>query len=43
VAPGAVADLLILDGDPLASPSVLWAGERTVVQNGVVVSGSSSE
>nr|WP_221382583.1 amidohydrolase family protein [Actinoplanes polyasparticus] len=43
VAPGAVADLLILDGDPLASPSVLWAGGRTVVQGGVVVSGSSSE
>ncbi|MCY1139048.1 amidohydrolase family protein [Actinoplanes sp. Pm04-4] len=39
VAPGAVADLLIVDGDPLSSPSVLWGGPsgRTVIQGGVVV------
>ncbi|GAA4164922.1 amidohydrolase family protein [Phytohabitans flavus] len=35
---GCVADLLILDGDPLREPSLLWAGpeRRTVVQAGVV-------
>lgn len=35
---GCVADLLIVDGDPLRDPSVLWAGpeRRTVVQGGVV-------
>ncbi|MFI5894907.1 amidohydrolase family protein [Actinoplanes sp. NPDC051513] len=39
VAEGCVADLLIVDGDPLADPSVLWAGphNRTVVQAGEVV------
>jgi imidazolonepropionase-like amidohydrolase len=39
VAEGYVADLLIVDGDPLADPSVLWAGpeRRTVVQAGRVV------
>jgi imidazolonepropionase-like amidohydrolase len=38
VAVGAVADLLVLDGDPFADPSVLWAGpeRRTVVQAGAV-------
>ncbi|QSB16625.1 amidohydrolase family protein [Natronosporangium hydrolyticum] len=46
---GAVADLVILDGDPLADPSVLWAGadRRTVIQAGRVVSpgrlGAASE
>jgi hypothetical protein len=25
IGPGAVADLLVLDGDPLRDPSVLWA------------------
>jgi imidazolonepropionase-like amidohydrolase len=37
IAPGAVADLLLLDGDPFTDPSVLWAGpeRRTVVQGGV--------
>lgn len=40
VAEGCVADLLIVDGDPLENPSVLWAGpeKRTVIQAGVVVS-----
>jgi imidazolonepropionase-like amidohydrolase len=35
---GCVADLLIVDGDPLRDPSVLWAGpeRRTVIQGGVV-------
>ncbi len=39
IAPGGVADLLIVDGDPLRSPSVLWGDEsaRTVVQGGVVL------
>lgn len=34
---GAVADLLVLDGDPFEDPSVLWAGpeRRTVIQGGV--------
>jgi imidazolonepropionase-like amidohydrolase len=33
---GAVADLLVLDGDPFADPPVLWAGpeRRTVIQAG---------
>jgi imidazolonepropionase-like amidohydrolase len=37
IAPGAVADLLLLDGDVVADPSVLWAGpeRRTVIQAGV--------
>lgn len=37
VEPGAVADLLVLDGDPLTEPSLLWeVGERrTVVRGGV--------
>ncbi|WP_432840197.1 amidohydrolase family protein [Dactylosporangium sp. CA-092794] len=36
---GCVADLLIVDGDPLRDPAVLWAGpqRRTVVQGGVVL------
>ncbi len=35
---GAVADLLIVDGNALEEPSVLWAGpeRRTVIQGGVV-------
>jgi imidazolonepropionase-like amidohydrolase len=35
---GCVADLLILDGNPLHDPSVLWSGpdRRTVVQTGTV-------
>lgn len=34
---GAVADLLVLDGDPFADPSVLWAGadRRTVIRAGI--------
>jgi hypothetical protein len=38
VAQGCVADLLIVDGDPLTDPSVLWGGpqHRTVIQNGIV-------
>jgi imidazolonepropionase-like amidohydrolase len=35
---GCVADLLIIDGDPLHDPSVLWAaGHRTVIQAGAVL------
>ncbi|WP_299035159.1 amidohydrolase family protein [uncultured Pseudokineococcus sp.] len=37
VVEGAVADLLLLDGDPLEDASVLWDGARTVVQAGLVV------
>jgi imidazolonepropionase-like amidohydrolase len=37
IAPGCAADLLILDGDPFTEPAVLWSGERTVVQAGIVV------
>ncbi len=38
---GAVADLLMVDGDPLAEPSVLWdeSSSRTVVQGGEIVYG----
>lgn len=36
VAVGATADLLLVDGDPLEDPSVLWAETgRTVIQGGV--------
>jgi imidazolonepropionase-like amidohydrolase len=39
VAPGCAADLLIVDGDPLSDPSVLWAdaSRRTVIQGGRVL------
>jgi hypothetical protein len=39
IAPGAVADLLVLDGDPLEDPSVLWGGpdRRAVFQGGTRV------
>jgi imidazolonepropionase-like amidohydrolase len=33
-----VADLLLLPGDVVKNPDLLWAGERTVIQAGVVVS-----
>ncbi|MPZ81035.1 MAG: amidohydrolase family protein [Actinophytocola sp.] len=38
---GCVADLLVIDGDPLTNPSLLWGGpeHRTVIQAGVPVSG----
>jgi imidazolonepropionase-like amidohydrolase len=37
VAAGAVADLLVLPGDPLTDPGLLWtAGRRTVIQAGTV-------
>ncbi|HEX6355847.1 metal-dependent hydrolase family protein [Actinophytocola sp.] len=35
---GAVADLLVLDGDPFANPSLLWGEHRTVIQAGTPVS-----
>lgn len=40
IAPGAVADLLLLDGNPLEDPDVLWDSSRprTVIQGGAVVS-----
>jgi len=36
---GAAADLVILNGDPFAEPSILWAGpeSRTVIQAGVPI------
>jgi imidazolonepropionase-like amidohydrolase len=34
---GCAADLLIVDGNPLDDPSVLWAGRRTVIQGGTVL------
>jgi imidazolonepropionase-like amidohydrolase len=39
IAVGAAGDLLVLDGNPLEDPSVLWAGpdRRTVIQGGVPV------
>jgi imidazolonepropionase-like amidohydrolase len=39
IGPGAVADLLVLDRDPLRDPSVLWAGadRRAVFQGGTRV------
>jgi imidazolonepropionase-like amidohydrolase len=37
VEPGAVADLVILPGDVLANPAILWGPERTVIQAGRVV------
>ena len=33
---GCVADLLVLDGNPLDNPSLLWGDERTVIQAGLV-------
>ncbi|XVV15853.1 amidohydrolase family protein [Actinoplanes sp. CA-131856] len=40
VAPGYIADLLIIDGNPFEDPSVLWSApaNRTVIQSGRVVS-----
>jgi imidazolonepropionase-like amidohydrolase len=37
IGPGAAADLLVLDGDPLQDPSVLWGGpdRRAVFQGGI--------
>jgi imidazolonepropionase-like amidohydrolase len=42
IAPGAAADLLIVDGDPLANPSVLLDGDRIrlVLQAGSPVAGT---
>jgi imidazolonepropionase-like amidohydrolase len=39
IAPGCAADLLIVDGDPLTDPAVLWAApeRRTVIQAGRVL------
>lgn len=37
IAVGARADLLVLPGDVVADPSLLWDGERTVVQGGMVL------
>ena len=37
IGPDAVADLLVLDGDPLRDPSVLWGdpNRRAVFQGGI--------
>jgi imidazolonepropionase-like amidohydrolase len=39
IGPGAVADLLVLDGDPLRDPSVLWGdpNRRAIYQGGIRV------
>ena len=39
IGPDAVADLLVLDGDPLRDPSVLWGDPncRAVFQGGIRV------
>jgi imidazolonepropionase-like amidohydrolase len=37
IEPGAVADLVVLPGDVLAEPALLWGESRVVVQGGVVV------
>ncbi|WP_067540118.1 metal-dependent hydrolase family protein [Nocardia crassostreae] len=37
IRPDCVADLLIVDGDPFTDPSVLWNGERTVIQAGAPI------
>jgi imidazolonepropionase-like amidohydrolase len=39
IGPGAVADLLVLDDDPLRDPSVLWGApdRRAVFQGGIRV------
>jgi imidazolonepropionase-like amidohydrolase len=41
IGPGAAGDLIVLDGNPLEDPSVLWAGpgRRTVIQGGIPVTG----
>jgi imidazolonepropionase-like amidohydrolase len=43
VAPGAVADLLVVDGDPIADPTCLTSADRIVMvlQAGRVVGGAS--
>jgi imidazolonepropionase-like amidohydrolase len=43
IEPGAVADLLVLDGDPLSEPAVLLDAERIrlVVQGGEILSAAS--
>ena len=37
VEPGAVGDLVILDGNPFNDPAVLWEPARTVIQGGIVI------
>jgi hypothetical protein len=34
---GAIADLVVLGGNPFQQPESLWGGARTVVQSGGVV------
>ncbi|WP_432518977.1 amidohydrolase family protein [Kineococcus sp. SYSU DK006] len=37
ISEGAIADLLLLDGDPLEHPNFLWAADRTVIRGGRIV------
>lgn len=37
VRPGAAADLLILNGNPFDTPSLLWGEDRTVIQAGLPI------
>ena len=39
---GAVADLVLLGGNPFEDPSVLWNPERTVIQAGEIVAGEGA-
>jgi imidazolonepropionase-like amidohydrolase len=34
---GCIADLLVVNGNPLEDPSVLWAADRTVIQAGAIL------
>lgn len=45
IRPGAVGDLVVLDGNPFDDPSLLWSARarRAVVQNGHLVAGSRKE
>ena len=39
---GAVADLVLLGGNPFEDPSVLWSPDRTVIQAGEIVAGETA-
>jgi imidazolonepropionase-like amidohydrolase len=42
IGPGAAADLVIFDGNPMEDPSLLWSGRRTVISRGRVVGATAS-
>jgi imidazolonepropionase-like amidohydrolase len=45
IAPGKLADILVVDGDPLKDLSVLWrrSAEKTVIKDGVIIDASREE